>query len=302
LFDSFNDIKRIDMTTGKATVFSTGSKWSNPYIGTNGEVSAREQLDALHTGFQTRITLAQLASGVVNTSIDFFGSVLVFFSQIVISPDSQLLAFELRPGPATADIPVTRIVRRDGKVVGEYPGLGQPSWTSDQRLIMCAGNKIYRSGVESTTALTKADVVATLPATPTSCKASAQGDKVALRMDAQGCIGDRPLCPDVNGPLGLTQHLWVVNLDGTGLRQLTTSRLAISHGESAFAWSPDGKFMAAVVLNCGSDPLNTQPICTNDLHVVPSDADKIELLNDDAGKVVDSKGFEVQVTGDISWR
>jgi hypothetical protein len=54
--------------------------------------------------------------------IDFNNVFLAFSSQIVISPDSQLLAFELRTG-TTSDTPVTHVIRRDGSEVrGVYQG------------------------------------------------------------------------------------------------------------------------------------------------------------------------------------
>jgi WD40-like Beta Propeller Repeat len=278
-------IKRIDMTTGTATIFST-LKWFRPYIGPNGEVSVDERPDVLHQGFQTRITLAQLASGVVNSMIDFIGPVLFFHSQIVISPDGQLLAFELHTGPTIPQVPLTRIVQRDGKVLGEYQGLGQPSWTSDQRLVMCEGNKIRRTGVESTTTLTNAQVLAVLPTAPFLCKLNAQGDKLAMLMS------DRPNAP---------AHLWVANIDGTELHQVTTS---IKGPDAPFAWSPDGKFLAVVLTSCGDVIPIPEPVCAFGLHVVPWDADKIDLSRD-TGKVIDSltgSVAQVNTTGDLSWR
>jgi hypothetical protein len=162
---------------------------------------------------------------------------------------------------------------------------------------MCAGNKIYRTGVESTTALTNIEIVATLPATPTWCKASAQGDKVALRMDPEGCAGDRISCPGgLNGPQRFNGRTWVVNIDGSGLHELTSS------ASTYFAWSPDGKFVAITGRDCRNDPLNTQPTCRDDLHVVSWDADKINLLTDNTGQVMDSQtGFVATETGEISW-
>jgi Tol biopolymer transport system component len=123
--------------------------------------------------------------------------------------------------------------------------------------------------------------VVTLPvgATPNRCKVSPQGDKVAFERKDDS-------------------HVWVVNIDGSGLHQLAAS----PNGEAHPAWSPDGKFVALVVADCTPQPIN--PVnCGSNLRVLPSDANNVDLLKDRTGTVIDSlTGFAAHATGDITWR
>ena len=154
-----------------------------------------------------------------------------------LSPDGTLIAYN------TLDNLVYVCRRDNGQIVSHFtenpPGGGlvgweRPSWTPDNRIVV-AGNLgtpgIYVSDAGWTT-LTRFDPMLNQPF---DAKVSPKGGVVAFEVN---------------------NDIYTLNLDGTGLKQLTTT----NDEEKMPTWSPDGSAVAAF---SGLDSATVKPDGTN---------------------------------------
>jgi len=138
----------------------------------------------------------------------------------ILSPDGQKVAYHVAPVYYDSRVIVTT---RGGKRLAEFKDMMSPAWTPDGRLV-------------------------------TAHTLASQGDKAGLFVSDPGLSTLKRFDPDLDdartpavSPDGrrvafvYQGHLWAVNLDGTGLKQITTD----SGGEERPAWSPDGQSLAA---------------------------------------------------------
>jgi len=155
----------------------------------------------------------------------------------VVSPDGSRIALSYYPRGFTHKLAAedgTVVLDANGKVIANVAGMFDPSWTPDGRLVMAgtvenpSGDQNAENRVTPTKAglfLSSADLATAAPieiagaAKPEQPSVSPDGTQVAF-MD-----GD---------------HVFIVGIDGTGLRQLTAG----DHLDAYPTFSPDGSSVA----------------------------------------------------------
>lgn len=145
-----------------------------------------------------------------------------------LSPDEKYVVIDAQ---SFSDVPITLINLKDKKIAASWsvPGVnfreyGAPVWTLDNQIYFRIATSLYRVGPKdgyrtAEKVLSFDDGVIYLTVNP-------QGTKIAFRQK---------------------QHLWMANIDGTDLRQITTSKTEGAGkyvGERRPAFSPDGKYIA----------------------------------------------------------
>ncbi|MDQ3813627.1 MAG: hypothetical protein M3347_06715, partial [Armatimonadota bacterium] len=145
----------------------------------------------------------------------------------VLSPDGSKVAFHVEP--VYYDSRVV-IASRDGKRLAEFKDVTEPDWTRDGRLVVAKarGTVASKPGIYiSDTGLTRL------------ARVDPNLDNVAW-----------PAVSPDNKRLAVVHHghIWLMNLDGSGLKQLSFS----DNGEERPAWSPDGRWLAAAQKEYGT--------------------------------------------------
>jgi Tol biopolymer transport system component len=140
-----------------------------------------------------------------------------------------------------------------GNVLARYMDYPSYAWMPDGGLLLARGDSIYRVGAD----LGTPQLLKRFPGdAPGFLSPSPDGNRVAFG------LGDTAL---------LDNHMWVMNIDGTGLRQLSTS----SHNEDGAAWSPDGKYLAlrqGIAYTGPTIPTDPTGNSCPQLWIIPSDA------------------------------
>ena len=150
------------------------------------------------------------------------------------SEDGQKIAYRSGEYP---QYPV-KVVTRDGALLARFPNAYAPSWLPDGRLAMLGADGVYVSDATLTE-------VSRIPrdgiVNPDDLAVSPGGDRIAFVLNA---------------------HVWGMNLDGSGLKQLSVSGTT----ESGPVWSPDGSGLAIVVDNNigGVDPIQVRKVDSAD--------------------------------------
>jgi Tol biopolymer transport system component len=160
-----------------------------------------------------------------------------------LSPDKSMIAFIWQPASTYPDKYVA-VFSRDGRQLRAFKGVDDYAWTSDQRLLMVTSNAFYLSSADLSTAQQLRNLNG-LPEEPEQLDISRNDKRVAF----------------VSG-----SHIWMMNMDGSGLRQVTSS----GNREWYPAWSPDD---SRIYFN-----LDWTGNCL-ELRVIPSDA--AEVINID---------------------
>lgn len=110
------------------------------------------------------------------------------------------------------------VIDRNGREQAAFISAVYPAWTPDGRLLMADPDK---QGLFITDAFLKN--LHTIPNVP-----AGHIDGIAVNPDGKQIA------------FALNNRIWLINMDGTGLRQLTQSGL----NEVTPVWSPDGKYLA----------------------------------------------------------
>lgn len=145
-----------------------------------------------------------------------------------ISPNEKYLAIAAQH---FSDMPLTILNAETGAFVSNWlvKGVsflhyGDPVWTADNTVYFRIGNNVYKSspsdGYQSAPRVLASDK------TISNVTVNPQGTKFVFRMD---------------------KHLWMCNIDGSDLRQITTCEtfdFIDYDGESHPTFSPDGKYIA----------------------------------------------------------
>jgi dipeptidyl aminopeptidase/acylaminoacyl peptidase len=179
------------------------------------------------------------------------------------SPDGNSIAFTYYPRGFTPDLAAndgTVIVDRSGNIVMSIDSLFDPSWRPDGGMVVAGTVSVASAGPTNTprqeglylidkdfTQAVRIDPNLSQPMHPA---VSPDGSKVAFIVN---------------------KHVWVMNIDGTGVRQITTG----AKEESYPSWSPDGKWIA--VNSYGT----VESTFFQVMAIVPADAaSPVELSND----------------------
>ncbi|MBX3255969.1 MAG: PD40 domain-containing protein [Chitinophagaceae bacterium] len=144
-----------------------------------------------------------------------------------LSPNEKYVAVDAQ---FFSDLPVS-ILGTDGTLISSWVvngvsflNYGIPVWTADNTLYFRIGNNLYKSGAAD--GFSTAPKVLALDQGSSFVTVNPQGTKIAFRRN---------------------KHLWMCNIDGSQLQQITTSQTfdAIDYdGENRPVFSPDGKYIA----------------------------------------------------------
>jgi len=150
------------------------------------------------------------------------------YTDAYISPDTKYLAIAAQH---FSDHPIAIVDTETGETVSSWtvPGVnflsyGKPVWAADNTLYFRIGGNLYKCAPSN--GYQSAPRVLTLPEGASSVTVNPQGTKMVFRRN---------------------KHLWMCNMDGGSLTQLTTCETMdfISYdGENAPVFSPDGKYIA----------------------------------------------------------
>jgi hypothetical protein len=169
--------------------------------------------------------------------------------------DEKLTVFDAASGK-----PVKRSSQLDGVLLTGSPA----AWLPDGRYVYLAGNKLYASSPTSSGSQLLATLA--LPGASTG-KPVSFGSTLAVSPDG------RRLAFTWAEPARRTStdtHIWIVNLDGTGLRRLTSapdSHTALNYVYGSPAWAPDGRWIAGVLYMSGT---SIAPVFPPDDTVAPA--------------------------------
>ena len=145
-----------------------------------------------------------------------------------LSPNEKYVVIDAQ---SFSDVPITLINLKDKKIAASWsvPGVkfqeyGAPVWTLDNQIYFRIATSLYRVGPAD--GYRTAEKVLSFDKGINYLTVNPQGTKLVFRQK---------------------QHLWLANLDGTDLRQITTSKTDGAGkyvGERRPTFSPDGKYLA----------------------------------------------------------
>jgi len=141
----------------------------------------------------------------------------------LISPDRKSVLVEWHSidlGDA-GGVGVPTVFTRDGKILARFTGFDSYTWMPDGSVLLADDDAIYRVPADAS----QPSEIARFPAgTPRFLRVSPDGARVAFT------LGDLDL---------LKNHVWIMNIDGSDARQVTTSGLNEDVGD----FSPDGRYL-----------------------------------------------------------
>jgi Tol biopolymer transport system component len=207
-----------------------------------------------------------------------------FSNRPLISPDKQTVLVEWHSIDLgdSGGIPVPTAFKRDGTVVKRFTNYGDYTWLPDGRILLTRDDAIY---VTSLTAASPTLLKRFPGNTPGALTPSPDGQRLAFAMQDTGRVSEA--------------QTFIMNIDGTGLRQVATSVLGSSPGD----FSPDGN---SLLLREGSNyflrgpdffvagcphlfivPLNVANVVTLDRTAPLPPALKLRGLAEDSGEVTE---------------
>lgn len=208
-----NAIVDVEMATGKVVSRFEGT---DPHRSPRGETVFVNKHGALVIAGRNGVTAATISTAERDERPD----------QPVLSPDGGKVAYHVAPVYYDSRVIV---VTRDGKRLAEFKGVTDPDWTPDGRLVV-------------------ANTLGTVGAKPGIFLSDA-GLNTLKRIDPNLDDARMPRVSPDGKRIAFVYHghLWVIGLDGSGLKQATSS----SGGEERPAWSPDGRSLAAATREYG---------------------------------------------------
>lgn len=206
-----------------------------------------------------------------------------------LSPDRNLVAAIWRDESSAEDYGDERLTvfSRSGQVLSRSPQKDVYSfdWLPDGRLVYTVGFSIYLGTHPNSAQGLPIKTFATSEGRPVSIAVSPDGNRIAFELTT-----DASPSPYVNYR---NATVWLMNLDGSGLRLLATSN-ANTPRINTPAWSPDGTMLAAVEGHISGVSFVPDPIQSDiwwvtpiggppgALYAVPTDGEAIPLPADGA--------------------
>jgi WD40 repeat protein len=205
-----------------------------------------------------------------------------FGGRPLISPDKQTVLVEWHSidlGDA-GGVAVPTVFKRDGSVVRRFTNYNGYTWLPDGRILLVRGDSIYVTDLKSSspTLLRRFPNNAPVALTP-----SPDGQRIAFALN------------DVSGSTDV--HAYIMNVDGTGLRQVTTSR----SDDTPADFSPDGQSLLVgqgrnfalvgpgfAVAGCAElfvVPLNVNSVINLDPDAPAAPALKLREVIEDTGEI-----------------
>jgi Tol biopolymer transport system component len=253
-FDAPYDYVQLDLSSGVTTVVRNraGDLSADASPSVDGQEFVTTD-DALSGDFALTDLLLLDRDGSTVSGFEFEAEL----AQPELSPDGSRIALTVNAIPTVLD--------RDAQILAQFDQLEDPAdleWTPDGRLLVSIGDSIQ--AIDD--ALSSVELVAQFAGDePGVLAVSPDGTQLAF---------------DVLGAESGDQHVFMMNMDGSELRQVTTS----DSDEDAPAWSPDGRWLFL-----------RQEVTSFDcpvLWAVPPDATMIELGTDDAQGAFSVQQFE----------
>ena len=169
-----------------------------------------------------------------------------------LSPDKQTIIAEA--GDSVA------LFSREGKILKRLPGVTGYNWTPNGHLVYASEGVIYR---DNTDLSQQEQIQGGFDSYPQHLSVSPDGSQIVFSL----------LQPN---PLDSERDIWIMKMDGTGLRQLTDS--SERHGEFHTAWSPDGRWVLVRQKYLNDAPWGEYDTFSDGkLFAVPADANKVDL-------------------------
>jgi hypothetical protein len=217
-----------------------------------------------------------------------------------VSPDGRYILTFWNPGEDVSDDRLTifdaetgAIVKRGSELDGETVVASPAAWLPDGRYVFLVGRTLRISSPTSTTSA----LVATLPLPDNSVfqdgNYQSGFSKLTVSPDGQKIAFDW----DVDRGTTADWHIFVANIDGTGLHQITAppdpkNPLQFVYG--SMSWSPDSRHIAAAIYMGGSTAAPIFPpdqsfpgvpggiigsvgCGTNQVFVLPAEADQVAI-------------------------
>jgi len=236
----------LDLASGKHSSFL------DPFIRQDAKVSMDES-EIVSTDRDGGYIVLSKSDGQTISSFD----VNYVTKQPKFSPDKQSIA-------ALLDGEVI-LYSRDGEVLKSLPNdITAYDWTAEGRLVYASGGVIYQTDTDLSQPTQIGDAfsyhIHNLSVSP-------DGSRIAFSLFS--------LLPS-SSTKGMT-HTWIMNMDGSGLKQLTNS--SEGYGEYQTAWSPDGQWvLVRQKINGDGEWQQTQGLNSDkNLFAVPADAENVDL-------------------------
>ncbi len=243
-----------DLRTGQGTLLSASPTGGNSWTGSTdkstilrvsgGGPNGEDVLERIRTSDWTRQGAPTLIAGTFHRpKVSPDGKYILTFWEGADENRSRLTIFDTATGAI-----IKRGSKLDDKIVISSPA----AWLPDGRYIYLAGNRSYAA---SPTAPDEV-LLGTLDLPLNSVfedETDSTGTQLAVSPDGRKITFDWSERRSPGGTSDL--HIWVANIDGTGLHRLTsppdtTTALSFTFGNAT--WSPDSKWVAAVVYMNGS--------------------------------------------------
>ncbi len=205
-----------------------------------------------------------------------------------LSPDGSKIMFDGSFYPGS--LPNRRFVQaisRTGENLFFYPDFSFPLWMPDGRLLLSGKDGLY---------IGEAKISGQAVLIPNSQKignysVSPDGKKIAfIRRTATGALG----------------HVYMMNIDGTGTRQVTNSKTSEEIDVSS---SPDGNSLMVTTSGCisvfDSFPYAIGDVSADLIHVIPASASMLDILDvaNLSGTALQRENGASRCTdGTLSWR
>ncbi len=183
-----------------------------------------------------------------------------------------------------------QVVERDGTPLYYFDDFDSPEWLPDDRLVI-------RDRQDSNFYLTNEDPFQALAAIPNTQGAV----KPTINPDGSKLAFNGPTS-DVSGS---PRHIYMMNLDGTDRRQVTTSSEGL---EVDVLFSPDGKELVVTTSGCvtvSSTGMGAGDVDNDLIHIIPADSQMIEISRDRSSaptRLLDAGGTARCTSGAVGWR